>query len=219
MKEQNRKNKKKILISYLILGACLAVITAVTITLIFTVGRPKKNVIDTPTNNQQGNTNNNPDPNKKPEESQDPSTDNKPTATDNKFGMPLATVTVTTSYEFAYDATLDRYCVHKGMDFSAKAGDNVCAVLAGKVLEIVTDHVLGENYIKISHANNIVTTYKYVTPAEGLKVGDTVKKGDVIGKVAAANGMEMKQGEHLHFELSVNGIAADPNTYLDIIEK
>lgn len=221
MKEQNRKNRKKILVSYLILGACLAVIAAVTITLIFTVGRPKKNVIDTPNNNQTGEDSKKPDDTKKPDEIQKPDEENKPTASDNKWGLPVASanVNVTTSYEFAYDSTLDRYCVHTGMDFVAKAGDNVSAVLAGQVVEIVKDHVLGENYVKLSHANNTTSTYKYITPVEGLKVGDSIKKGDVIGKVAAANGMEMKQGEHLHFEITVNGKTADPNAYLEIIEK
>lgn len=221
MREQNRKNRKKILVSYLILGACLAVIAAVTITLIFTVGKPKKNVIDKPDNSQTGGDNTKPDDTKNPGEVQKPDDENKPVASDNKWGLPLATanVAVATSYEFAYDSTLDRYCVHTGVDFSAKAGDNVCAVLAGQVVEIVKDHVLGENYVKISHANNTTSTYKYISPVENLKVGDSVKKGDVIGKVAAANGMEMKQGEHLHFEMSVNGKTADPNAYLEIIEK
>ncbi len=29
----------------------------------------------------------------------------------------------------------------------------------------------------------------------------------------------MKQGDHLHFEMSVNGKPADPDVYLDISEK
>ena len=219
MKEQNKKSKKKILLYYLILAACLLVIAAVTVTLIFTVGKRNDNVLD----NNPGI--NNPDDGNKPggddnnPGGDDNKPDDKPTGGDNEFGLPIANATVTTSYEFSYDTTLDRYCVHQGMDFQAKAGDEVCAVLAGPVTKVVTDHILGENYVTITHANNMTTTYKYITAKEGLKEGDTVKRGDVIGTIAAASGMEMKQGEHLHFEITVNGKLADPNIYLDIIEK
>ena len=219
MKEQNKKSKKKILLYDLILAACLLVIAAVTVTLIFTVGKRNDNVLD----NNPGI--NNPDDGNKPggddnnPGGDDNKPDDKPTGGDNEFGLPIANATVTTSYEFSYDTTLDRYCVHQGMDFQAKAGDEVCAVLAGTVTKVVTDHILGENYVTITHANNMTTTYKYITAKEGLKEGDTVKRGDVIGTIAAASGMEMKQGEHLHFEITVNGKLADPNIYLDIIEK
>ena len=218
MKEQNKKSKKKILLYYLILAACLLVIAAVTVTLIFTVGKRNDNVLD----NNPGI--NNPDDGNKPggddnKPGGDDKPDDKPTGGDNEFGLPIANATVTTSYEFSYDTTLDRYCVHQGMDFQAKAGDEVCAVLAGTVTKVVTDHILGENYVTITHANNMTTTYKYITAKEGLKEGDTVKRGDVIGTIAAASGMEMKQGEHLHLEITVDGKNADPDVYLDVIEK
>ena len=230
MKDQNKKSKKKILLYYLILAACLLVIAAVTVTVIFTVGRPDNSLVDSkpgvtnPDNkdpdegNKPGNTD--PDDENKPGNT-DPDDENKdkPTGSDDKFALPIANATVMTSYDFAYDATLDRYCVHQGMDFEAEAGTEVCAVLAGTVIEVVTDHILGENYVKIQHANNTVSTYKYIEAKENLKVGNTVKKGEVIGTVAAANGMEMKQGDHLHFEMSVNGKSADPAAYLDISEK
>ena len=177
MKEQNKKSKKKILLYYLILAACLLVIAAVTVTLIFTVGKRNDNVLD----NNPGI--NNPDDGNKPG-----GDDNNPGGDDNKPD-------------------------------DKPTGGEVCAVLAGTVTKVVTDHILGENYVTITHANNMTTTYKYITAKEGLKEGDTVKRGDVIGTIAAASGMEMKQGEHLHFEITVNGKLADPNIYLDIIEK
>ena len=134
-------------------------------------------------------------------------------------GLPMASANVTASYEFLYDETLDRYCVHQGMDFKGSAGDEVCAVLAGTVSEVVTDSLIGENYVTVKHANGVTSTYKYITAKEGLTVGATVKRGDVLGTIAEAAGMEMKQGEHLHFEMSVNGKTADPDAYLNLIEK
>ena len=92
-------------------------------------------------------------------------------------------------------------------------------MLDGTITEVVTDSTIGENYVTISHANGVTSTYKYITAKDGLKAGNTVKRGENIGTIAAAGGYEMKQGEHLHFEMSVNGKSADPETYLDLVEK
>ena len=229
MKQENKKSKKKILLYYLILAACLLVIAAVTVTVIFTVNRNKASIsagtnIEKPDDNKgneddnKGNEGDNNDDNK-PGNSDDDKNDNKPTANVNGYVLPVKTAAVTSTYDFLYDVTLDRYCVHQGMDFEGKTGDAVCAVLDGTVKEIVKDHVLDGSYITLTHANGVTTTYKFINANENLKVGSTVKQGDVIGEIAAASGAEMKQGEHLHFEMKVNGKQADPNVYLDIIEK
>lgn len=226
MKQENKKSKKKILLYYLILAACLLVIAAVTVTVIFTVRRNKTPIsagteITNPDNNKgneddnkdnQGNNDNNPD---KPDDGKD----NKPTTNVKGYVLPIRTANVTNAYDFLYDVTLDRYCVHQGMDFKGKTGDEVCAVLDGTVTKIVKDDILDGSYITLSHAGGVITTYKYIEAKENLNVGSTVKQGDVIGVIAAANGSEMKQGEHLHFEMKVNGKQANPNDYLDIIEK
>ena len=209
MKEENKKSKKKLLLYYLILAACLLVIAAVTVTVIFTVKGNTNDILD----NKPGNGDvNKPDDGNKPD-------DDKPTGSDTSFMLPVKSAAVTSKYEFVYDQTLDRYCVHQGMDFEGKAGDEVCAVLDGTVTKVVTDHIINENYVTITHANGIATTYKYINAKSGLKEGDKVKRGEVIGSIAEAGGMEMKQGEHLHFEVSVNGKTADPDDYLDILEK
>ncbi|MDE6000828.1 MAG: peptidoglycan DD-metalloendopeptidase family protein, partial [Clostridia bacterium] len=59
----------------------------------------------------------------------------------------------------------------------------------------------------------------YIDTAANLKIGDKVNRGTVIGTIAKACGNEESFGDHLHFELKVNGEYADPVTYLDIIEK
>ena len=215
MKEENRKNKKKILLTYLILAACLLVIAAITVTVIFTVDRKPDLSIDNPNNvvkpddeddkNNGGNTNEDED--------------NKPTDVETGYKIPVENAIVTTKYEFAHNETLGQYRVHQGIDFEGKAGDSVCAVLDGTITEVVTDSTIGENYVTISHANGVTSTYKYITAKDGLKAGNTVKRGENIGTIAAAGGYEMKQGEHLHFEMSVNGKSADPETYLDLVEK
>ena len=105
------------------------------------------------------------------------------------------------------------------MDEVAKAGDKVYAVYDGTVTEVVTDSLIGENYVTIKHTSGAISTYKYINAADNLSVGKTVKRGDAIGTIAEAAGMEMSQGEHLHFAMTVNGKPADPDVYLDIVGK
>lgn len=223
MKEENKKSKKKVLLYYLILAACLLVIAAVTVTVIFTVDKTNPSDISTnlPDDNNPDNPDKPDDGNKpdKPDNPDNPDNPDKPTGGDTGYGLPVETASVTNKFVFGYDVTLDRYCVHKGMDFEAKEGDKVCAVLDGTVSKIVQNHIIGENYVTLSHKDGVTTTYKYIDAATSLKEGDTVKKGDLLGTVAKAGGMEMKQGEHLHFEVRVNGALKDPDNYLEIIEK
>ena len=54
---------------------------------------------------------------------------------------------------------------------------------------------------------------------EGLKKGDSVKRGEQIGTVSEPEGAEFKQEAHLHFEVIENGEKKDPATFLDIAEK
>lgn len=129
--------------------------------------------------------------------------------------LPVENVEVIIGYKFAYDPTLDRYSLHQGIDFKCEEGTEVKAVLDGTVKEIVSNHILGENYIKIEHSDGLVTAYKYIVPVTELKIGDTVKQGDIIGTVAAKGGMEMNEGEHLHFEVIKNGKTVDPAEYFN----
>ena len=221
---EGKKSKKKVLLYYLILAACLLIIAAVTVTVVLTVGRNPSNLTSDGQNTQipddgkkpdDGKT---PDNDKKPDDGEDPGKDT-PTGGDTSYGLPVANASVSCGYEFSYDRTLIRYAVHQGIDFKGSAGDSVLAVMDGTVTKVVTDHVLGENYVTISHNGGVTSTYKYIDAKEGLKVGDSVKKGQIIGTIAEARGMEMNEGAHLHFEMTVSGKGVDPNVYLDITEK
>ena len=214
--QNNKKSKKKVLLYYLILAACLLVIAAVTVTVVFAVNRSKGPdlTIDnsvTP-----------PDDEKKPDDDEKRA-DDTPTINPRQFVLPVETANVSTNYEFCLNPTIKMWCFHKGMDFAGNIGDKVCSALDGKVTKVVYQStpaaLMYGGYVTIEHANGITTTYKYVDVKEGLKEGDTIKRGDTIGTIAKASGIEMNQGDHLHFEVKVNGKFADPDVYLDIIEK
>lgn len=132
-----------------------------------------------------------------------------------QFVLPVENAEISKKYGFGLDATLDRYVAHKGMDFKCAEGTSVKAVLDGTVIKVVRDHILNENYVTITHKDGMTTTYKYIVVSADLKEGDEVKQGDIIGTVAEAGGMEMNDGEHLHFELSANGETVAPEEYFN----
>lgn len=133
--------------------------------------------------------------------------------------MPMAAVSVSNDYGFYHNQTLNFYYEHQGVDFVAEAGASVFAVEAGVVESIYKEDLLSGTEIVIDHGNNLKSVYRFVTETEGLKVGDSVEKGQLIATVAEANGDEYKDGAHLHFEILQNGKHVDPAVHLTLEEK
>lgn len=211
MKDQEQKPKnKKLLTYYLILGACILIIAAVAVavTLSLTLGGNDMTVDGGNDQTDDGGTDN-------PDDGGD-ATD---TDGDTTFLIPVSEANALNSYGFYHNTTLDKYYFHTGIDFAGEAGDEVYAALDGTVESITTDPLLMGTTITLAHENGLKTVYTFVEAADGLEVGETVEKGDVIATVAEAMGQEYKDGAHLHFEVFLNGEAVDPETYLEISEK
>ena len=133
--------------------------------------------------------------------------------------MPLETAALIHDYGFYHNQTLNCYYEHTGLDFSAEAGTQVLAVAAGKIESIYKDDLLLGTEIVIDHGDGLKSVYRFVNEAEGLSVGDSVEKGEVIATVAEASGNEYKDGAHLHFEIRESGKIVDPTTHLTLEEK
>lgn len=137
------------------------------------------------------------------------------------FSLPVANATVAQTYSFWYNSTLNRYCLHTGLDFAAEAGTEVTAAYAGTV-ESITEDILEGGKVVLSHGDGLYTVYASIDAASGLRVGDTVEQGETIGTVSAAAdamGNEYNEGAHLHFEVLEGGEQIDPAAYLDYDEK
>ena len=138
---------------------------------------------------------------------------------DEGMASPIANMNVLNDYGFYHNTTLNWFYEHAGVDFVADAGTEVMAVDAGTVESIYKDDILSGTEIVIAHGNGLKTVYRFVNEIDGLKVGDSVKKGEVIATVAEATGNEYKDGAHLHFEILENGKSVDPTNYLTLEEK
>ncbi|MBQ5929800.1 MAG: M23 family metallopeptidase, partial [Clostridia bacterium] len=145
---------------------------------------------------------------------------NKPVGGESEgMAMPVSAVAVGNDYGFYHNKTLNNYYEHTGVDFTAEVGTEVFAVDAGVVESIYKEDLLLGTQIVVAHENGVKSVYRFVNEKEGLKVGDSVAKGDVIATVAEPTGNEYKDGAHLHFEITVDGKSVDPAAYLTLEEK
>ncbi len=100
---------------------------------------------------------------------------------------------------------------HKGMDLAASRGSGIYAAAAGTVIFSGYDGAYG-NSVVIDHGNGYQTRYAH---ASALKVskGATVGQGDLIALVGSTG---MSSGNHLHFEVILNGNRINPASYIGL---
>ena len=81
---------------------------------------------------------------------------------------------------------------------------------AGGVVVVQTFHPAYGNMVEIDHGNTLVTRYAHASKTV-VKVGDLIKRGEVIAEVGSTG---RSTGAHLHFEVLVQGIPQDPQKFL-----
>lgn len=100
--------------------------------------------------------------------------------------------------------------VHRGMDIPAPAGTPIYAAADGVVS--TKAHWSYGICVKISHSPSLVTIYGHMSArAAGITDGVAVKKGQLIGYVGSTGN---STGNHLHFEVDVNGNPTSAWPYL-----
>ncbi|MCL2297162.1 MAG: peptidoglycan DD-metalloendopeptidase family protein [Proteobacteria bacterium] len=96
---------------------------------------------------------------------------------------------------------------HVGTDFAAATGTPVWAASDGTVDFVGTQGGYGKLVI-LRHAGKITTHYGHLSRfASGLKKGDRVAQGKVIGYVGMTG---VATGPHLHYEFRVSGVPHNP---------
>ncbi len=97
---------------------------------------------------------------------------------------------------------------HHGVDYAAPEGTPVHSVGDGFVVKKGYQRHGAGNYIKIKHNSVYTTQYAHLKAfARGLKVGDHVTQGQLIGYVGMTG---YATGPHLDFRFFKNGQAVDP---------
>lgn len=97
---------------------------------------------------------------------------------------------------------------HEGMDFAANPGTPVYATGDATVTLARWNSGYG-NCIELDHGYNYMTRYAHLSEIK-VKEGQSVKRGDLIGKVGNSG---KSTGPHLHYEVRLKGVAQNPVNY------
>lgn len=122
---------------------------------------------------------------------------------------PLAAATVTSNFGSRSDPFLGSAAFHAGIDFRAPTGRDVEATAPGVVVTAGRNGGYG-NMVEIDHGKGLTTRYAHLSRI-GVKVGQKVKRGTIIGEVGSTG---RSTGPHLHYETRVKGAPVNPMTYL-----
>ncbi len=117
--------------------------------------------------------------------------------------------TVTSDYGMRMHPILKVNKMHTGIDIAAPNGTPICAVADGTVISVCWNNAYG-NMLIIDNGSGVCTLYAHMSKF-GTSEGKYVLAGDVIGYVGSTG---WSTGNHLHFEVRVNGDPINPWKYL-----
>ncbi|MEM9135128.1 MAG: peptidoglycan DD-metalloendopeptidase family protein [Actinomycetota bacterium] len=117
--------------------------------------------------------------------------------------------TVTSPYGYRIHPVFGTRKLHAGIDVGAGRGTPIAATSGGVV--IYTGYRGGYgNTVIVDHGGGFTSLYAHMSEI-GVNNGQGVDRGDIVGLVGATG---TATGNHLHFEIRLNGTAVDPAPYL-----
>ena len=98
--------------------------------------------------------------------------------------------------------------LHTGIDIPAPKGTKTVAANSGKVVKAEYNNAYG-NYVVIDHGGGKATLYGHFSKLS-VSSGQNVNRGDKVGEIGTTG---YSTGNHLHFEVIINGTAVNPLNY------
>ena len=120
-----------------------------------------------------------------------------------------ASTRITSPFGNRLHPILKVYKLHTGIDIGAAGGTNILAANAGTVISACYNSGYGY-MVMIDHGGGIVTLYAHSSKLL-VKKGDVVSRRQVIALVGSTGN---STGNHLHFEVRVNGVYKNPLDYI-----
>tara|TARA_Y100000590_G_scaffold263294_2_gene295467 strand:- start:4714 stop:5499 length:786 start_codon:yes stop_codon:yes gene_type:complete len=130
----------------------------------------------------------------------------------NKFINPLENAIITGVYGSQRILNGKPKWPHYGIDFAAEEGTKIKAMLDGVVTLAEPDLFYTGGTLIFDHGHGISTLYMHMKTLS-VKMGQTVKQGDIIGTVGSTG---RSTGAHLDVRLNWFQTRLDPATVLDI---
>ena len=97
---------------------------------------------------------------------------------------------------------------HAGMDFTAPIGTDIYATGNGTIIAAGWQQGYG-NCVQINHGYGYLTLYGHMSAIK-VRIGQTIKRGDVIGLVGSTG---KSTGPHVHYEVHYTGEVMNPQNY------
>ena len=116
---------------------------------------------------------------------------------------------VSSPFGYRPDPFLGRPALHPGVDLVQAFGAEIYSTAAGRVVHAGPFGGYG-NMVEVDHGNGLATRYGHMSEIN-VRVGDTIKIGQVIGAVGSTG---RSTGPHLHYETRIDGEAVDPQKFL-----
>ncbi|MCG8434764.1 MAG: M23 family metallopeptidase [Gammaproteobacteria bacterium] len=124
-------------------------------------------------------------------------------------GRPVKSGWISSYFGVRTDPFTGRPARHYGIDFAGTLGAEIIAVAAGVVTWAGPRYGYGQ-LVEINHGNGYATRYAHNQEIL-VKVGDTVKKGQMIAQMGSSG---RSTGPHVHFEVLYNGKVVNPLSYI-----
>ncbi|MFF1769600.1 peptidoglycan DD-metalloendopeptidase family protein [Streptomyces sp. NPDC058249] len=125
----------------------------------------------------------------------------KPTTGGNNWQWPMKEGTYQLGTRYHETGSMWSLGYHTGLDLVAPGGTPIYAPADGKVVKAGAGGSYG-NETDIEHDGGVITLYAHQTSIK-VSVGDTVKRGQLIGTVGATGNVT---GPHLHWEVRMPGV-------------
>lgn len=118
------------------------------------------------------------------------------------------------SSELTYNEVMGDWRTHNGLDISADLGTEVLAAADGAVESISNDPVTGTT-LTLTHSGGMQTVYGNLDPDTlSVAVGDSVTAGQALACVGSSAGESNGESAFLHFAVTLDGEAVNPQDYL-----
>lgn len=116
---------------------------------------------------------------------------------------------ITSDFGFRRSPYSGVYKMHYGIDIAAPVGTAILAPSDGRVVLAEYNGGYGRKII-LDHGYGITTSYSHASELF-VQDGDVIKRGQTIAAVGSSGA---STGPHLHYEVHVDGIPADPLPYV-----
>ncbi len=222
-KPQNKKTNKTVILTIVTLAIAVIIVAVAAV-----IANRENEPIELPKESENNSTPTTQEPSTDEPEQTEPEESEAPTETPSgstnvgsklpSFILPVSGVLSSTHNPDlqVYSPTMNDYRVHLGIDLVTKENAPVYAAADGKIEKIWVDPLMGYS-IAVSHSGNCITIYKNLaeTLPSGIAEGVSVRSGQLIANVGNSAMVEVAEEPHLHFEMTVSDLSADPLKYFD----